>query len=167
MANDELTSDEAIELIASEARALSPVESDNFRRIALENLAAYREQMASPDRRGERGGNFAIPEQYSRKGEEFLVFDAFVAVFIEPFRATSEAFARLRAVTRGEVQSFGFALFGEAAPMRYVVNSDRVSSIRENTEELWRLADDVGRELLGDAFERGDFWNINEPAIEV
>src|SRR5438132_7739606 len=98
---DELTQPEdLIQQISDSAAEFAPVEAADFREIALENIATFREQVSIETAielreqmplREVPSPRFFIPDKYSESPEVFLVFDAFIGVFLEPLEAAVSA----------------------------------------------------------------------------
>jgi hypothetical protein len=106
MAADPDLPEQLVEQIADAAKDLNFQDAEVFRSIALDNLASFRDHQRRDDRSG-----FSIPRSYAQRPELFLVFDAFVGVFLEPVEL---ALSNLDLLDRLEgPEALAFARFGE------------------------------------------------------
>ena len=145
MADDPDRPEQLVEQIADAAVELNPQDAEIFRSIALDNLAAFHDQRAD-DKSG-----FSIPRNYAQHPELFLVFDAFVGVFLEPVEL---ALSNLDLLERLEgPEALAFARFGEGVDVRATLTLNQRSYLREANNELRNMAQGIGRDLFGPDFD--------------
>jgi hypothetical protein len=146
MADEPDRPEQLVEQIADAARDLNFQYADIFRDIALDNLASFRDQQRADNRSG-----FSIPRSYAQRPELFLVFDAFVGVFLEPVEL---AISNLDLLARLEgPEALAFGRFGESVEAEGTLRLTQRSELRELNNELRNIAQGIGAELFGDDFD--------------
>jgi len=161
---DELTQPEdLIQQISGSAAEFAPVEASAFREIALENIATFREQVSTETAieirlqvrlREVPSPRFFIPDKYSESPEVFLVFDAFVGVFLEPLEAAVSA---MNLLSEFELNQIAFARPREDPTLRETIRINQNTPLRNARLELREIATDIGVELFGPKFVIDDF----------
>jgi hypothetical protein len=146
MADDPDLPEQLVEQIADAAKDLNFQDAEVFRSIALDNLASFRDHQRRDDRSG-----FSIPRSYAQRPELFLVFDAFVGVFLEPVEL---ALSNLDLLDRLEgPEALAFARFGEGVGVEATLTLNQRNNLREANNELRNMAQGIGKDLFGSDFD--------------
>jgi hypothetical protein len=165
MADETTQPEELIEWIAESAVEFAPLDASTFQEIALENLATFREEstfevsMEIRERiRGAevRPARFSIPDRYSQRPEVFLIFDAFIGVFVEPLES---AVATLELLPEFELNRIAFSRPGESETLRETLRLQQSAELRVASQDLRGMASELGYELFGSNFDLNDFIN--------
>jgi hypothetical protein len=130
--------EQLVERISESAAELSPVQADAFREMALNNIALFRDE-----RRADSPIGFSIPRTYASDPETFIVFDAFVGVFLRPVELALSNLELLRLLEGPS--SLSFARLDEGTEPEATLRVTQLLEWRAVRDELRSLTQSLER----------------------
>jgi hypothetical protein len=154
------SAEELLRELETAAREYAPVEAELFAITARDDLADWR-QTQDRERQSELGEE-RIPAQYRSRAEEFLVFDAFVRIFLDPIATAVAIGSMLDEMSNLEIRSLTFGRFGDDGASGGQISRDNIPQLRHDRNELQELTAEFGRATFGNIFRTADFWGRRE-----